>query len=169
MIAKKGITYLAAGTIFLMLLTLGWGCKEKKVTITKDYVINPNWSETNNSFAVYRMGLKDSSQIIDLKNPSEPELYHGLVKDTSFSFDANVEYNGENYAQRKVYFNRDNGFLWWGNLHKSSSTKKILGELRQNTWYLLAGLSQIHTTMYYVYLDTSDSLHVFKVSTMTNY
>jgi hypothetical protein len=165
MIAKKGITYLA-GTLFLMLLTLG--CKEKKVTITKDYVINPNWSEADNSFVVHRMKLKDSTQSIDLKDPSEPELYHGLIEDTSFSYTANVKYNGEDYAKRKVYFNRDNGFLWWNDLHKSSSTKKILGELQQDTWYLLAGLSQFKT-LYYVYLDTSDSLHVFKVSTMTNY
>lgn len=165
MIAKTTITYLA-GTIFLMLFTLG--CKEKKVTITKDYVINPNWSEADNSFAVYRMKLKDSTQIIDLKDPSEPELYHGLIEDTSFSYTGFVEYNGEDYAKRKVYFNRDNGFLWHEDFPKSNSTKKILGELQQETWYLLAGLSQFKT-LYYVYLDSSDSLHVFKVSTMTNY
>lgn len=162
---KSGIVYFL-GTIFILVVS---SCSEKKVTITKDYVINPNWSETNNSFAVYKMKLKDSSKTIDLKDPSEPELYHGLIEDTSFTYTANVEYNGEDYAKRKVYFNRNNGFLWWGDPHKSSSTKEILGELQQNTWYLLFGLSQIHTTRYYVYLDTSDSLHVFKVSTMTNY
>lgn len=165
MIIQNSKTYLV-GTIFLMLFTLG--CKEKEITITKEYVINPNWNEANNSFAVYRMKLKDSTQIIDLKDPSEPELYHGLIKDTSFAYTANVKYNGENYAKRKVYFNRNNGFSWCNlnNMH-SHCEQEILGELQQNTWYLLA-LSQFKT-LHYVYLDTSDSLHVFKVSTMTNY
>jgi len=143
----------------------------KTVTITKDYVINPNWDKVDNYFEVYRMKLKDSSQIIDLKDPSEPELYHGLIEDTSFSFVTNVKYNGEDYAKRKVYFNRYNGFVWRkpSDIDPSRNiTFKTIGKLQQETWYLLAGLSQFKT-LYYVYLDTSDSLHVFKVSTMTNY
>ena len=152
--------------ISLMLLTTGcWN--EKAITITKDYVINPNWDKVDNSFAVYRMKLKDSTPIIDLKDPSEVELYHRLIADTNFLYRANVKYNGEDYAKRKVYFNRDNGFIWRKNPHSSSGFKTV-GELQQETWYLLAGLSQLKT-LYYVYLDTSDSLHVFKVSTMTNY
>ena len=156
------------GTLFLSLL----GClnlKEAKTIITKDYVINPNWSETNNSFVVYKMNLKDSSKSINLENATEPELYHGLIEDTSFTYYANVLYNGKKYDERKVYFNKDNGFLWHKDLHSSSSTKKILGKLQQDTWYLLTGLSSIQTTLYYMYLDSLDSLHVFKVSTMTNY
>lgn len=143
----------------------------KKVVITKDYVINPNWDEADNSFTVYRMTLKDSTKIIDLKDPSEPELYHGLIKDTSFAYTANVKYNGEDYAKRKVYFNRDNSFVWRKppdiDLNRNSESK-IIGELQPKTWYLLAGLSKVRT-LYYVYIDASDSLHVHKISTMTNY
>lgn len=143
--------------------------KEKEVTITKDYVINPNWDEVDNSFVVYRMKLKDSIKTIDLKDPADAELYHGLIEDTNSSFIANVEYNGEDYAKRKVYFNRYNGFSW-GKLNDihSNYEQETIGDLQQETWYLLAGLSQFKT-LYYIYLDTSDSLHVFKVSHMTNY
>lgn len=146
--------------------------KEAEVTITKDYVINPNWKkefDDGNSLAVYKMRLKDSSKTIDLTNLTEPELYHGLIKDTSLIYDANVKFNGTDYSKRKVYFNRDNGFLWCdlNNMH-SDCERRVLGELEQDTWYLLAGLSQFRT-LYYIYLDTSDSLHVYKVSTMTNY
>lgn len=147
------------------------GRKEAKVTITKDYVVNPNWDEVDNSFAVHRMKPKDSSRTITLKHPADTELYHGLIADTSFSFTANVEYNGEDYAKRKIYFNRDNGFVWRKppDIDPSrNETFSAIGELEQNTWYLLAGLSQFKT-LYYVYLDTSDSLYVFKVSGMTNY
>lgn len=155
------------GIISLLLLTTGcWN--ERAVTITKDYVINPNWDEVDNSFEVCRMKLKDSSKTIDLKDPADTELENGLIEDTSFSYIGFVEYNGEDYNKRKVYFNKDNGFLWWGDLHKSSSTKEILGELQQETWYLLAGLSR-YRIVYYIYLDTSDSLHVYLVSGMTNW
>ena len=158
------------GIVFLLLITTGCR-KEKTVTITKDYVINPNWDKIDNSFVLYRMKLKDSTKTIDLKDPSEPELYHGLIEDSSFSFTANVEYNGEDYAKRKVYFNRYNGFVWRKppDIDPSRNiTFKTIGDLQQETWYLLAGLSQFKT-LYYIYLDTSDSLHVFKVSHMTNY
>lgn len=155
------------GLFFLFLASACTGGKGKEVTITKDYVINPNWDEIDNSFAVYRMKLKDSSKTIDLKNPTEPELYHELIEDTSFLYRANVKYNGEDYAKRKVYFNRDNGFVWRKNPHSASGFKTI-GELQPETWYLLVGLSKVRT-LYYVYLDSSDSLHVFNVSTMTNY
>lgn len=144
--------------------------KENKVVITKEYIINPNWDEVQNYFFLYRMKLKDSTKTIDLRDPSEAELYHGLVKDPDFSFYAKVEYNGENYTKRKVYFNKDNGFLWCrSNQMHSPCNQKILGELQPGTWYLLTGLSKISTTMHYIYIDNLDSLHVFKVSTMTNY
>ena len=152
-----------------MLLTLG--CKENKVTITKDYVINPNWSETDNYFRITRMHTSGSGKTIDLKEPTEAELYHGLIEDTGFSYTANVKYNGEDYTKRKIYFNRDNGFVWRKPPDIDISrniTFKTIGELQQDTWYLLAGLSQFKI-LYYVYLDTSDSLHMFKISTMTNY
>ncbi|MDO5655050.1 MAG: hypothetical protein Q4G27_02800 [Flavobacteriaceae bacterium] len=155
-------------SVFLISSCADW--KEKEVTITKDYVINPNWEEKrHNSFAVYKMKLKDSTKTIDLKDPAGTELYHGLIEDSSFSFTTNVEYNGEDYAKRKVYFNRYNDFSW-GKLNDMHSDyeQKILGELQPETWYLLAGLSQFKT-LYYIYLDTSDSLHVYKVSGMTNY
>ena len=156
---------------FIFLSSACTSRKGKEVIITKDYVINPNWDKTDNSFSVYRMKLKDSSKTIDLKNPTEPELYHGSRKDMSFSYTANVEYNGEHYAKRKVYFDRDNGFVWRKppNIDPSRNTTfETIGELQPGTWYLLAGLSKIRT-LYYVYLDSSDSLHVYKVSTMTNF
>lgn len=159
-----------AGTIFLLLFTTCcW--KEKAVTITKDYVINPNWDEADNSFKVCRMKLNDNSKTFNLKAPSDMDLYYGLIEDTSFSYTTNVKYNGEDYAKRKVYFNKDNGFVWRKPPDidpQRNSEYKTIGEIQQETWYLLAGLSQFRT-LYYVYLDTSDSLHVFKVSTMTNF
>ena len=155
------------GMIFLVLLMLLSCNGEKEVTITKDYVINPNWDETANVFRVVRMKVKDS---IDLTDVSPPELLERLETDTSFAYTANVKFNGEKYSERKVYFDRENGFLWWGNIHYSNTTKKILGELQQETWYLLGGLSNTRT-LYYAYIDSLGNLHSFRVpaSSWTNY
>jgi hypothetical protein len=145
------------------------GCKEKEVTITKNYVINPYWDKIDNSFDVIRMKLKNSNNI-DVKNTSSSEVLRELEEDTSFVYRASVKYNGEDYSKRKVYFNEDNDFLWWGDLHNSSSTKKVLGKLQKNTWYFLAGLGK-EKTLYYVFVDSLDNLHTFRVpaSAWTNY
>ncbi|MCX2744933.1 hypothetical protein OO013_13705 [Mangrovivirga sp. M17] len=156
----------------ILLLLLSIGCYDhKEVTITKDFVINPNWTQMDNSFEIYKMKPKDSSKTINPKNYSSIELYHALTTDTSYSYVANVKYNGVDYAHRKVYFNRDNGFVWTrpSNIDPSlNSTFETIGEFERETWYLLAGLSQ-YGTLYYLYIDASDSLHVHKVSGMTNY
>jgi hypothetical protein len=162
-ILKKGIVIL--GYIFYLIFVLSGGFKGKEVTITKDYVINPNWSEADNCLTVSRMMLKDSCQTISLRSPSENELLNWLIEDTSFEFIACVKYNGEDYDERKVYFNKDNGFLW--RRLDGSDPRKILGEFQQNTWYILSGLS-MNMGWCYVYLDTSDSLHVYKVWNMRN-
>lgn len=159
------------GLLIVLFASACTGSKRKDVIITKDYVINPYWDKSDNSFAVHRMKLKNSSTTINLKDPTEPELYHGLIKDPSFSYTANVEYNGVDYSKRKVYFNRDNGFVWRRppNIDPNRNTTfETIGELQPETWYLLAGLSKFRT-LYYIYLDSSDSLHIHKVSTMTNY
>lgn len=161
MMMKHSKTYLTL-MAFLVLLALVSCNGEKAVIITKDYVINPNWDKTSNSFQVVRMKLKNSSDTINLKNASSPELLEKLEKDTNFSYMANIKYNGKEYSERKVYFKKDNGFLWLADVHDSSSGKKILGELQQETWYLFRGLGK-EKTLYYVYLDSTDNLHTFRV------
>lgn len=157
--------------IISFFLLFGCSIKNKgKITITRDYIINPNWNEVNNSLTVYKMKLKDSTQTIDLTDPSEAELYHGLVKDSSFLYSTKIRHNDEDYTKQKVYFNKYNGFEWCdlNNMH-SDCEKRTLEELKQETWYLFYGLSNIHTTAYYAYFDTSDKLHLFVIGMMTNY
>ena len=153
------------GTIFLLLI-LGFAvCEEAEVTITKDYVINPNWDEVDNAFQVIRLKFKNGSDSINYKNTWQSELEDKLEEDTSFSYVANVKYNGVKYSERRVYFNRDNGFLWRKPPDIDPSrmtTYKTIGELQQDTWYLLAGLSSFKT-FYYVYIDSLDNLHRFAI------
>ena len=108
---KNRITYFIAGTIFFMLAFICTGCKEAEVTITKKYVINPNWDEFHNTFGVTRMNFKSNDDSLNLQKGTPQDLLEKLVEDTSFSYVTNVKYNGEKYSERKVYFNLDNGFI----------------------------------------------------------
>lgn len=151
--------------VALILILLTIGCRpydEKEVTITKDYVINPNWDKQDNSFDVVAMRSKEGSENINPSTATSFELLNNLVKDDESSYGANVKYNGTDYSERKVYFNKDNGFLWWADFHNSKSTKKVLGELKNQTWYLLAGLSKVNT-LHYVYIDSTGKLHIVKI------
>lgn len=147
-------------TIFVILFLL-IGCKEKDIIITKDYVINPNWNEKSNLIELVKMKYKNNYDSIDLKTAKITEIGNKLEEDTSFTFTANINYNGEDYSARKIYFNKDNGFLWWDNSLKSSSSKKVLGELQLGTWYILAGLSNVRT-IYYIYIDSQGKVHSFE-------
>lgn len=143
---------------------------EEDVIITTDFVINPHWNSVDNSFAVYEMKARDGRSDINPANANEAMVHNGLVMDTSSSFIANIEYNGERYSTRKIYFNKDNGVVWRRIPGRGSSMtfeQRILGELKRETWYLLGGLSELRT-VYYIYKDHSDSLHVIKSSRMTN-
>jgi hypothetical protein len=157
-----------------LMLFFFMGCKEKEVTITKDYVVNPYWDKTDNSFIVAKMKLKDSNNnSLNLNNITSQKLLSELVKDTSFSFTANVKYDGKRYDERKVYFSRDNDFLWRKPPNIDPSRNMVfntIGELDKRTWYFLGGLDK-EKTLYYLYIDSLDKLHTFKVSSTswTNY
>ena len=149
-------------TVVFLLLVLT-SCKEQDVIITKDYVINPNWDEESNSFEVVRMKLKYGEKI-NLINDHPSDIRKKLIEDTSFSFIANVRYNGQSYYNRKVYFNKDNGFVWLTPFKISQTRLKFrtIGELQRETWYFLGGLSNVRA-LHYVYIDSLDSIHIVKV------
>lgn len=143
-------------------------CSSHQIEITDEYIINPNWNTEDNSLAIHKMVSKDSTLKVDPNSISGQELFNLLIIDTSFSYRANVHFNGEKYSTRKVYFNKDNNFLWMSNPYDTNSARSILGELSKNTWYRLDGLSP-SGNMYYLYLDQTGKRYVFAVYAMTNY
>jgi len=136
-------------------------CREEKVIINKDYVINPNWNDSNNNvLEVVKLKLKNKNEGINPKTATITEIGKKLEEDSTFSYSADVNYNGIAFSKRKIYFNSDNGFLWLSDLHNSSTAKRILGELETDTWYLLAGLSNVRT-LYYIYIDNQGNVNIF--------
>lgn len=170
MVIKNKKKLILVSSTFLLILFFFIGCKESEVSITKEYVINPNWNEVNNTFQVIKMNFKNKNKI-DLTNVSSSDLLEGLEEDTCFAYIANVKYNGVDYSKRKVYFDKYNGFFW-GKLNDRHNKieKEFIGPLEHNIWYILKGLSNVKT-LYYVYIDSNDSLYIFKMGAKdwTNY
>ena len=170
---NKTVIYLLS-TIFLLLSTSCVLLRTKEVIITKDYVTNPEWSETNNSLRIYKMRLKNGPGVNPEKT-SPDELLKRFETDTSFASSANVIYNGEKYSQRKVYYNQENNFLWYrltfdSKVIDTENGRNIIGELERDNWYKLSGLSSVKT-LYYVYINPDGKSTVFEVSASywTNY
>ena len=87
---------------FLFVLIL-FGCSpynEEKVTITKEYVINPNWDKQSNSFDVNEMQLKEGLKKVSPSSATSFKLLHNLIKVEKLSFGGNVKINGEDYSKR---------------------------------------------------------------------
>ncbi len=151
--------------IFVLLLI---GCSpydEKDITVTKDYVINPNWDKQNNRFDVKVMKPKEGSASINPENATSLELLNNLIEDEKSSYGANVKYNGKDYSERKVHFNQEDNFVWRKppNIDPNrDTTYKTIGALKKETWYLLGGLSKVNT-LYYIYISSSGKLYKVRV------
>lgn len=148
--------------VIFIFLTLVSCFRTGKVIITRDYVINTYWGENHNYFAVVKKKLKDSSDKINLNNVQYLDLENKLENDSSWAYHTNINYNGEKYSKRKVYFSKDNGFSWSGYPNYFLTSKSILDTFQPETWYFLGGLGY-PSTLYYIYLDSVDNFHVFKI------
>jgi hypothetical protein len=150
----------------IVLILILVSCAEKKIEITPEYIINENWDNRGaNSLEIKKMKVKIDSTINPLSDLGQAELLAKLEADSSFYYVANIKIDsGESYRNKKIYFNRDNGFYWWTD-HGNLKTK-ILGKLEKGTWYQISRLSYNY---YIIYIDSVDNVHHFVVNSATNY
>ena len=152
--------------LFTFLLS---GCFNEKIDITTEYIINESWSNKAekigaNSIEIVKLKLKKDSMINSFTDLSQGEILNKLEEDTSFGWVANVKIQkGGNYNTKKVLFNKDNGFDWWG---KDGIRKtKIIGKLEKNSWYKISRLSYYY---FIIYIDSVENVHRFVIN-QTNY
>lgn len=137
----------------------------EKVEITSEYVINENWNKRGeetggNSIEVIRMIVKEDSTINPFSDLNQSEILRKLVNDTSFQYVANVKIPAtENYKNKKIFFNKDNGFDWW--TEQGERSTRILGELQAGNWYQISRLSHLD---YIVYIDSASIAHRFDIN-----
>jgi len=147
------------------------GCLDfnKRIVITSEYIINENWTKqgeetSSNSIEVKKMKVKKDSTINPISNLNQSEILEKLEVDSSFIYTANVKINqNESYKEKKIYFNRDNGFFWWTS--RGEKKNKILGKLQTNAWYEISRLNYYY---YVVYIDSVDKVHRFVIN-LANY
>ena len=147
---------------FLILLLLISCSSEPKIVITKKFISNKYWDNYNNAIQVNRMRVKKDSTLnvsaSDFDTNTGWSLFHKLEMDSTSFFG----YNGLNFKKDKplltgkVFFDRDNGFEWY----TAKGNKKTVGELENETWYLISGLK---TEPYeiIIYVDKNEQLHRF--------
>lgn len=154
---------------FAFLLLLSCIGPNKPIEITSEYFINGNWNQTSekamaNSIEVKRMKIKKDSLINPFSDLSQAEILNKLEIDSTFIYSAVVKFNqGESYNEKKIYFNRDNGFYWWSN--KGDVKNAVLGKLKANTWYEISGLNYYY---HIVYVDSSENVRLFLIN-LANY
>jgi hypothetical protein len=142
------------------------GCTYKKIEISTEYIINENWDEHANAIEISRQKIKKDSFINPFSDLNQTEILNKLENDSSFIFFANAKYNGERYLTRKIYFNKDNGFLWLTDKYGDTKVKTI-GNLQSKTWYKFSHLVT-YPYYIYVYVDSSNNVQRFNVN-LANY
>lgn len=157
--------------IFIFIIV---GCEllnPPKVIITKEYIENPYWDEYNSNIFIEKLKLIDTTKV--LKSDIE-EIRKGfllLEVDSSFRYGYYGNSQAKPYSKekpspllskiKKVYFNKDNGFVWnTGRRGFLITEKKVIGNLENNTWYKLSELGG-HFNYIYVYVDNNGKAHTF--------
>lgn len=147
------------------------GCSLKKETeITSEYIINQNWSKNRgraggNSIQIVKLKVKKDSLISPFKNLDQAELLTKLEHDSTFIYSANIKIGAEeSYSEKKIYFDKDNGFYWWTNFGNSKT--KTIGRLKPNSWYEFTRLKPY--PYYIIYIDSAYGVHRFSLN-QSNY
>jgi hypothetical protein len=158
-------------TLFPIAFALAFiGCSDKKIEITADYIINENWNKKNdvtggNSIKINRMNVKKDSIINPFSDLNNAEILNKLEEDSLCRWYANVKIEGEGYKNRKIYFNKDNGFTWLDDVRKKRTM--IFGNLEKGNWYKFSNLVT-YPYFVYVFIDSANKVHRFDLN-LANY
>jgi hypothetical protein len=162
-----------AGLLILSMFLIT-DCTNRKVEITNDYIINEYWTKENeqasaNSIVIDKMKPRKDSVVDPFSPLTQAEILSKLEEDSSFMRYANVKIKGQGYRDRKIYFDRDNGFCWGSqSFYNSNDCAKMIGILKPRRWYRFSDLGLIIYPFIYVYIDSENKAHRFNI-TAANY
>ena len=145
-------------TMFVFMLA---GCAAPRIEITRDYIINENWSKKNdvvggNSIKIEKMKVKKDSIINLVSDLKNEEILSKLEEDSLFRWYANVKIHENSYKNRKIYFSKDNGFTWLDDIEKKRTM--VLGNLEKGNWYKFSDLVS-YPFYVYLYVDSSNTIY----------
>lgn len=142
------------------------GCSNKKIDITSEYIVNPNWDKKSekagaNAIQIRKMKVKKDSIINPITSLSQSEILDKLEYDSSFFYFANVKIKPEEtYQGKKIYFTKENDFYWLKNGYLNVKTK-VIGKLEKNNWYEVSKLNYYY---YIIYIDSLDKVNRYTIN-----
>ena len=154
---------------FILFLIFLSGCKEKKIEITSEYIIDEYWDKQDYpGLEIDRMKLKKDSVINPFSDLPQTKILSKLEEDSSFRWEINLYPNkGQKFKDKKIYFNMDNGSDWYRRPEiKMPEIRKVrtIGNLNKNTWYKFSGIYDINQYYSCVYVDSTFKVHRFFIN-----
>jgi hypothetical protein len=147
--------------IFLMFQLLT-SCRNE-VTITRSYIYSKSWAKGGyQGFEIAKIHLNDTTISILNKNFNRYLLDQFSV-DSSFCFGSSVNMANKTKASEvsKIFFDEESKYYQWYSCWNITETKKRIGLLKLNTWYIVTGLSG--TEDFYVYIDKDGGSHSYSL------
>lgn len=115
-------------------------------------------------FTINRMKVRRDSAINPFSNLNQSEILSKLEEDSTCIHYTNVRLKGkESYDNKKIYFNRDNGFYWGTDRSGNSQKVKTIGNLKNGNWYKFSSLGTIEIQFIFIYVDSIGNVHRFDV------
>lgn len=157
--------------LFLLFVSfLFISCENKRIKITKDYIVNQHWDEFHYRMMIEKMKVIDTIDYkkilaIGYDEPNYIYIVKRLAVDSTFNYSFS-EY-GSTVIKDTVYFDKDNGWKWGGRNEYGKSKnemKNIIGSLENSTWYKFSSLLMNTQFFVYVYVDSLGNTHQFHVN-----
>ena len=95
-----------------------------------------------------------ANKTINLNDLNQGDVVDNLEFDSSFLYFANVNSTSA-LTSKKIYFNKDNGFVWGDNL--GERVTNVLGNLKRNCWYRIS--LDTYQNKIYIFLDSLNCVH----------
>ena len=162
-------------TTFLIIGICLSGCfffENKRIAITKEYIINENWVDGHNGIIIEKMKIRQDSSLnildpnFDKGSINNWNVVNKLELDSSivYSYNVGLTYDSSKSlsksSDKKLYFTKPNKNLWVKGLF-SGDTIETIGELQNDAWYRFSNLTPITKFYVFIYVDNNGNTHRF--------
>lgn len=147
--------------LFSILSITFFACGNQPITISKDKIVNENWSpdprEGRNGMTIQKVTVANDDSF-------DYYLDKGFITDTDFRNDESFHYRAH-FGKREVKeINFDTEYDWkWIDVKNKNEVSKI-GLLENNTWYKFSDLTNNTKFFLYVYIDENGLPHQYSVN-----
>lgn len=147
--------------IFFITLLLT-SCRNE-VTITRSYIYSSSWAKGGyQGFEIVKIKLNDTTVSVFNKDFNRYFLDKYTV-DSNFCYgsSSNTANKIKTSEMPKILFDEESDYYQWYKCWSITETKKRIGLLELNTWYVITGV--YGTEDFYVYIDKNGGSHSYSL------